>query len=193
MKKQQGHSYYQEVTQRFLEPLQLTLTEPSDRRELPGLAAGYTDSHNTFGLPEKTTRQPGVMAWHPGFEWTGGGLISNPKDLVVWASALFEERAMEAPYLDSLLASVPVSVEYPTVQYGMGVGIYRESPFGPSYGHGGWIPGYSSSLRYYPDYDVAIAFQINTDIGIVDDSMPVIEEMETRLAEVITVFLDDAS
>jgi hypothetical protein len=28
------------------------------------------------------------------------------------------------------------------------------------------ITGYSSSLRYYPEHRVAIAFQINSDIGI---------------------------
>ena len=26
----------------------------------------------------------GVMAWHPGFEWTGGGLVSNSGDLALW-------------------------------------------------------------------------------------------------------------
>lgn len=45
--------------------------------------------------------------------------------------------------------------------------------------------GYSSSLRYYPDYGIAIAFQINTDIGIVDDKTPVLREMEAGLAEVV--------
>ncbi|MBL4903378.1 MAG: serine hydrolase, partial [Desulfocapsa sp.] len=69
-------------------------------------------------------------------------------------------------------------------QYGAGVGIYRTGRFGPVYGHGGWIPGYSSSLRYYPDYGIAIAFQLNTDIGIVDDTTTVIREMEARLAEI---------
>ncbi len=43
----------------------------------------------------------------------------------------------------------------------------------------------SSSLRYYPDYGISIAFQINTDIGIVDDSTPVIREMELRLAGIV--------
>jgi hypothetical protein len=30
-----------------------------------------------------------------------------------------------------------------------------------------------------------MAFQINTDIGIVDDATPVIREMEARLAETV--------
>lgn len=92
---------------------------------------------------------------------------------------------MGGAYLDDLLNAVPVSPDTDEIQYGSGVGIYRTSPFGPVYGHGGWIPGYSSSLRYYPDYAVAIAFQINTDIGIVDDTTPVMQDLERRLAETV--------
>jgi len=180
-----GHSYYEEVTRRFLVPLRLTLTTPSDRLELPGLAAGYMAPDNDLGLPPRTTLRPDVMAWHPGLEWTGGGLVSNSKDLVVWAKALFEGRAMEGHYLEALLQSVPISDDDPDTRYGVGVAIHENGPLGPTYGHGGWIPGYSSSLRYYPGHGVAIAFQINTDIGIVDGSTPVVEDMETRLAKVV--------
>lgn len=180
-----GRSYYAEVTRRFLLPLHLTLTEPSDRKELAGLATGYTADDNIFGLPPKTTVEPGVMAWHPGIEWTGGGLVSNPGDLVLWARALFEGEAIEGNYLQHLLKAVPVSDDDSTVGYGIGVAVHQGGPLGPSYGHGGWIPGYCSSLRYYPEYGIAVAFQINTDIGIVDDSTPVIEEMESRLAAVV--------
>jgi D-alanyl-D-alanine carboxypeptidase len=63
--------------------------------------------------------------------------------------------------------------------------MYQGTPSGPVFGHGGWIPGYTSSLRYYDDYDVAIAFQINTDIGLESDTTSVVQEMESRLAEVV--------
>jgi D-alanyl-D-alanine carboxypeptidase len=180
-----GHSYYEEVARRFLVPLHLTLTTPSDRLELPGLAAGYLAPENEFELPPKTTLRPGVMAWHPGIEWTGGGLVSNPKDLVVWAKALFEGRAMEGRYLKALLQSVPISDDDPDTRYGVAVAIHKNGPLGTTYGHSGWIPGYCSSLRYYPKVGVAIAFQINTDIGIVDGSTQVFEDMENRLAKVV--------
>ena len=180
-----GKSYYQEVTLRFLEPLQLTLTTPSDRLELSGLAAGYMADENIFGLPSKTTVSSGVMAWHPGLEWTGGGLVSNSKDLVVWAKALFEGKAINGDYIDNLLQSVPISEDETDVRYGTAVAIYLNGNFGSIYGHGGWIPGYSSSLRYYPEHGIAIAFQINTDIGIVDHSTSVIKDMENRLIELV--------
>ncbi|EDX71366.1 beta-lactamase [Coleofasciculus chthonoplastes PCC 7420] len=179
-----GRDYYDELQDRFLHPLELTQTSPSNRRCLPDLAAGYMAIDNPFGLPSKTTTADGVLAWHPGFEWTGGGLVSTSADLARWGAALFGGNAMSGSYLNDLLNAVSISPDG-DIQYGSGVGIYRTSPFGPIYGHGGWIPGYSSSLRYYPDHDVAIAFQINTDIGIVDDTTPVVQDIEQRLIETV--------
>lgn len=185
IEKATGRSYYKEVQERFLDPLDLSLTSPSDRHDLSGLAAGYMSADNTFGLPAKTTSDDGRMVWNPATEWTGGGLASNSLDIARWAKALFEGRAMEGPYLDDLLSARPISAELLDVSYGAGVGIHKTGPIGPWYNHGGWIPGYSSSLRYYPEHRVAIAFQINTDIGIVDDSTALYEEMAARLEQVV--------
>jgi D-alanyl-D-alanine carboxypeptidase len=185
IEKVTGRSYYTEIKQRFLKPLGLHLTAPADRRMLPGLAAGYMATSNPFGLPRKTTRTVGTLQWHPGFEWTGGGLVSNSRDLAIWGAALFQERAMSGRYLVDLLNSVPVSADSPDIRYGTGVAVYRTGAFGPVYGHGGWIPGYSSSLRFYVDHGITVAFQINTDIGIVDDAKPVIRNMEFSLAEIV--------
>ena len=77
---------------------------------------------------------------------------------------------MAAPYLDRLLDGVPVAPDAPDILYGTGVAIYAETPHGPVYGHGGWIPAYVSSLPHYADYSVTVAFQINSDAGVVDDS-----------------------
>ncbi len=87
--------------------------------------------------------------------------------------------------MQEMLKAVAVSPETPDIQYGAGIGIYATGPFGPVYGHGGWIPGYCSSLRYYPDHGVAIAFQVNTDKGIVDADRPVMREIELFLANVV--------
>lgn len=180
-----GRRYYDVVADRFLEPLGLEHTSPSDRHELPGLAAGYMAEANPFGLPAKTLLDSGRMAWNPAIEWTGGGLVSNSLDLVVWAKALFEGRAMEGPYLDALLRAAPISDETPGVRFGAGVAIRDSGPIGAWYSHSGWIPGYSSSMRYYPAHRAAIAFQINTDVGIVDNSTDLYEEMAARLEQVV--------
>ncbi|HDP80659.1 MAG TPA: class A beta-lactamase-related serine hydrolase [Spirochaetes bacterium] len=187
-----GRPYYDEVNKRFLAPLRLTLTSPSDRRDIPGLAAGYCSPENPFGLPAKTTLRPGLMAWHPGVEWTGGGLVSNPGDLVVWAKALYEGRAMKGDYLDMLLDAAPVE-SHSGKSYGIGVAVQENGFFGTTWGHSGWIPGYCSSMRYYPAYGVAVAFQINTDIGIADGSTEVFNDMERRLAMIVIKSLDEVA
>lgn len=175
---------YSIINERFLSPLDLHSTSPSDRYLLPGLAAGYA-AENSLGFPVKTTTPEGRMVWHPGIEWTGGGLISTSSDLVRWAVALFSGDVLPEQTLDLLLDAKPIDPRTTEVLYGMGVAIYQSESFGTVYGHRGWIPGYTSSLRYYKDYGVAIAFQINTDIGLMDESGPVIEKMETQLLEVL--------
>lgn len=180
-----GNTFYKEVEQRFLSPLNLEYTVASNKLEINGLASGYMAEDNMLGLPTKTTAQPGVMAWNPALEGSGGGFASNPQDLVKWAKNLYEGKAMQGNYLEKLLDPVPISKEIPGIGYGLGVAIYEESPLGPVYGHGGWIPGYSSSLRYYAKQGVAVAFQINTDIGIVDDSTDLVQQMEKKLAKIV--------
>ncbi len=180
-----GRSFYAEITERFLIPHHLDLTTPANRRRIFGLAAGYLSADNAFGLPPKTTIRPGLLAWHPGIEGAGGGFVSNSQDLVVWAGRLFTGKALAGNYRRELLRAVPVDPAAPGVSYGIGVGIYADGPLGPTYGHGGWIPGYSSSLRYYPEYGIAIALQLNTDIGIVDDTSPVVQDAEVRLARIV--------
>ena len=176
------HSYYDEVTRRFLEPLHLDYTAPSNSRELPGIAAGYTGKGNSVGfsqfLPEKSTVAPGVMAWNPAVEWTGGGLVSHPQDLVLWAKALYEGEAMPGDYQEDLFDSVPI---VDGIRYGAGVGIYERGPLGPTYGHGGGIPGYTSSMRYYPEHRIAVAFQVNTDI----EADEFTSDLEEALAELV--------
>ncbi len=181
-------SYYEEVNDRFLIPLDLKLTSPSDRRDLANLATGYMNAENQFELPARTTDDNGLMRWNPAVEWTGGGLVSNSLDLARWAKLLFEGQALQGIYLDDLLRETPIDADGGDASYGAGVSIYRSGQIGLSYGHSGWIPGYTSSLRYYPDHKAAVAFQINTDIGIVDGSTDLYEEMASRFERIVAGF-----
>jgi D-alanyl-D-alanine carboxypeptidase len=185
-----GRSFYEEVEERFLGPLKLDQTTPSNRRELEGLAAGYTEPDGqlgSLGLPPKSTTAPGVMAWNPALEWTGGGFVSTSRDLALWAKALYEGKAMPGDYLGELFRSVQVVPG--EASYGAGVGIYENTPLGPVYGHGGVIPGYTSSMRYYPDYRFAVAFQVNTDV----DRDGFAEAVQNRLAMLVAESLKRSS
>jgi D-alanyl-D-alanine carboxypeptidase len=181
IEKASGDSYYSQVTRRFLKPLRLSLTSPSDGPALKGLAPGYQAADNAFGMPAKTMSADGVMVYNPAGEWTGGGLVTNSGDLVVWAKALYEGNAMTGDYLKDLLNSV--SMGKGDGRYGAGVYV-GPSAYGVTYGHGGWIPGYRSDMRYYPEHRVAVAFQINSDIGLVGDQTPV-SAIRERLTAVV--------
>ena len=162
-----GASYYNQVRQRFLNPLKLTLTEPADHRDITNLAAGYLSVQNPFGLPPKITAD-GKLRYNPASEWTGGGLVSNPQDLARWAKALYEGRALGKPYMNDLIAGDPKDKDKPK-RYGLGVYV-TQSNLGISYGHGGWCVGYLSHVAYYPAQRVAVAVQVNTDVR--DDMLP---------------------
>jgi D-alanyl-D-alanine carboxypeptidase len=178
-----GADWHKTVRARFLDPLGLRHTVPSDQPDLPGLAVGYVDPGNPFGLPARTADADGRLLWNPAVEAAGGGFASTSADLARWGHLLFSGRAMAAPYLERLLDGVPVDAAAPGILYGAGVAIYADTPRGPVYGHGGWIPAYVSSLRHYADHDVTVAFQINTDVGIADDTSNLVPALEAALAD----------
>jgi len=160
IEKASGHAYYDELRDRILEPLQLSSTSPSNRARLLGLVPGFLPPDNPFNLPVRTTVQPEQLAFNPGFEWTGGGLITNAGDLAIFAKMLFEGKALQGSYLPTMLDGSPVEKLADGSGYGLGVGI-QLTEFGLAYGHSGWFPGYTSFMAYFPDHRVAIAAQFN--------------------------------
>jgi D-alanyl-D-alanine carboxypeptidase len=178
-----GEAWPEAVRTRLLDPLGLGGTFASNRPDLPGLAVGYVASDNPFGLPARTADAEGRLLWNPAVESAGGGLASTSADLARWGHLLFGGAALEPPYLDRLLDGVPVDPDAPGILYGAGVAIYADTPRGPVWGHGGWIPAYVSSLRHYPEHGVTVAFQINTDVGIADDTSDLVPALEAALAD----------
>ncbi|MEE4360144.1 MAG: serine hydrolase domain-containing protein [Pseudomonadales bacterium] len=179
-----GEPWGDVVRERFLMPLGLASTGRSDRPRLPGLACGYASPASGLDLPPRTTDARGELLWNPAVEGAGGGFYSTSRDLARWGQAFLSGRLLAADTWRQAIAGVPVSERDPDTRYGLGIAI-RASARGPVLGHRGWIPGYVSSLAYYPEHDVAIAFQTNTDVGIVGHERPVVLEIEERLADVL--------
>ena len=178
-----GAPWQEAVRARFLGPLGLTETVPSDRPDLPGLAVGYVAPDNPFGMPARTADADGRLLWNPAVESAGGGFASTSHDLARWGHQFFGGEAMTEPYLDRLLDGVPLDPDAPGISYGAGVAIHAETPRGAVWGHGGWIPAYVSSLRHYADHGVTVAFQINSDIGVMDDTSDLVPALEAALAD----------
>jgi D-alanyl-D-alanine carboxypeptidase len=160
IEKVAGTTYYELLRARFLDPLDLVQTGPANRRDLPGLVPGYLPEDNPLGLPVKTVEN-GEMIFSPATEWTDGGLISNAADLARWAWLLYRGNAMKADYLEEMVGSASAA----NPNYGLGVSI-SDTSLGLTYGHTGEFPGYHSKIAYYPDYQIAIAVQVNTGAGV---------------------------
>lgn len=179
-----GESYFDTVRERFLTPLCLSDTSPANKRSLSDLAAGYTSAANAFMFPAKSITVNGEMAWNPGLEWTGGGLVSSSSDLASWGHALFSGKVLTSQSLELMLQAHPIDSTTPERSYGLGIEVNRSDSLGEVYGHAGWIPGYVSSLRYYSRYGITLALQINTDIGISGDNSHHLTTIESLLMDI---------
>jgi D-alanyl-D-alanine carboxypeptidase len=156
-----GRPLYEEVARRVLRPLALENTIPSDSRRINGLAQGYAGAANPFGGTDAMIGPDGRFAVNPQFEWAGGGFASTAGDLARWAKALYEGRAFPRALLDTALVGVAAPMLGPQAKYGLGV-IIRPTPLGMTWGHSGYMPGYLTELRYWPEHRIAVAFQVNT-------------------------------
>ncbi|HEY5758930.1 MAG TPA: serine hydrolase domain-containing protein, partial [Steroidobacter sp.] len=151
-----GRAYYDLARELYLDPLGLTLTASSNGRSIPGLAQGYANGRNALLLGPTMIDAAGKLTYDPSIEFTAGGFVSNSGDLARWVFALYGGRALDATGLAEMVA-VPAGVTSPRF-YGLGSGVFPAAEgLPPAYGHDGYIPGYRSSMRYYPAPKVAIA------------------------------------
>ena len=177
-------TYYELLYDYFLQPVGLEDTSPSNRKKLENLATGYTDPENPFSFPVSSLDSEGTLAWNPSIEWTGGGLVTTALDLAIWSSAIFSINASRPDLRTLLLDSVAIDSQQPELRYGAGVVKYPDRGNGGAVGHYGWIPGYVSSFRYYPQQAVSIAFQINTDIGLVNNDLDIPGQINEKILAV---------
>jgi len=157
-----GSAYYDELRKRILAPLALRHTVPSDKPGIPGLAQGYAGANNPFGGHDEMLID-GKLSINPQLEWTGGGIASTAEDLARWAKLLYEGRAFGPVMMSELLKGVPAQLG-PESKYGLGV-IIRPTPYGASYGHSGFFPGYLTEVFYVPEHKLALAVQINSSVA----------------------------
>lgn len=160
-----GKSYYELARDFFLDPLGLALTVPSNRRMIPGLAQGYANGRNPLLLGPTMVEDGGSLTYDPSIEFTAGGFATNSGDLARWAFSLYGGRVLPAQAVLDMVHA-PAGVTTPRY-YGLGTGVFPAGDGLPlGYGHDGYIPGYQSSMRYYPEPGVAIALQVNTEDGV---------------------------
>lgn len=169
-----GQPFYRLARLRFLDPLALSLTAPSDRPRLRGLVQAYVGGDPARGAPMQALDEEGALRWHPLTEWTGGGFISNARDLARWVLVHFSGGSMAHDYLQEMLEGAPAAARAAGSSYGLGVSTF-DSPWGKLLGHTGAVPGYRSAAFFLPESGFAYALQINTDIGLVGEGNPFLE------------------
>lgn len=162
IEKVTGRSYYEVLDELIIGPCNLKHTFHSDRRSIPGLIPGYTNLTEEFLLPHKVLND-NKYAFNPQMEWTGGGLVSTVSDLTLWVSQLYGGSVLKPETLNLMLTPAPFETTlYEDARYGLGSFI-SETDGVTYYGHTGFVPGYITYVQYLPEYNIALALQVNDD------------------------------
>ncbi len=162
IEKLTGKEYYDLLDNRVLKPTGLKSTYPSDHRDIYNLAQGYSRLPDDFMIPEKVVLD-GNYVFNPQMEWTGGGVASTTSDLAKWAEIYYTGNL----FSDSLLLKIVCPTDEAIrlgkkTLYSIGSFIF-ETDNGIAYGHSGFVPGFNALFAYYPETQIAVALQFNSD------------------------------
>ena len=153
-------SYYDQLNKRVLGPHGLRDTVPADTRTVPGLVQGYAGAENPFGGTRRDDQ-----GWPVRGESAvrmdrrrARGHLTGPREMGQARST--KARRSPPEMMPKFLDGVPARLG-PEAKYGLGV-IIRPSPFGITYGHSGFMPGYQTELVYFPELKTSMAVQINS-------------------------------
>jgi D-alanyl-D-alanine carboxypeptidase len=140
VQKVTGRPVAEEITRRVLEPLRLRDTYfpgPGDRRLRAAHPQGYHATAPGAPLRDLTTMDP---SW----AWAAGQLVSTPRDLNRFFTALVQGRLLGAEQLRAMRTTVPAPGTWPGARYGLGLFSTPLTCGGLVWGHGGDIPGYET-------------------------------------------------
>jgi len=128
--------------------------------------APYRPILRKLGLPNfpdgftNISRFPLQGSWSAIF--TGGAMVSNVNDMVVWGDALFKGKALSQAALDTMLNSISPVADYGGDQLGYGLFINKKiSEKDLFIGHPGRGAGYHALLFHQPDRGITIALTCN--------------------------------
>ncbi|MGN6298269.1 MAG: serine hydrolase [Ginsengibacter sp.] len=94
--------------------------------------------------------------------FTGGGIVSDVKDVADWGSALFNGKATGKGILDTMLQSISPNADIDGDRLGYGIFLSKKiSGVYDFYGHDGNAPGYRSVMFYQPDKKLTLVILTN--------------------------------
>jgi D-alanyl-D-alanine carboxypeptidase len=163
-----GSSWADQVRTRILEPLGLrdTYVPGTDGTEdAPPVIPGFFDVDNDGS--QENVETGGPWPAQDTAEGAAGAIVSTAHDLVVFGNALFRGRLLDDSALDALAAEQP---HHPrNSNYGLGLEIQRRDYRTTTWGHGGFLPGFRSTLRYLPEHDLLVVALVNDSRADADD------------------------
>lgn len=148
-----GHSYYDLLQERILNPQGLSEVRPADKSILTNITPGYMGGGSNL-------KKDGRMKFDPSSEWTGGGLITNPTMLVRFHGALAEGAIVTPESFALMVNSGWHAPSTPGSHYGFGLFVNDD---GNSFGHGGLWPGYRTHVTHFAEPGITVAVQTNRD------------------------------
>lgn len=151
MERAQGQPFHELVSQRVLQPLQMSHTV----REVPGEPVEnqvefYTRRGNGFqkSVPVDTR-----------FKLAGGGYLSTVSDICRFGEACVQgELLPQALYSEFL---TPQQVGGSSTYYGLGWEVSQDARGRPFYGHTGNAIGAYTNFKVFPDQELVVAILIN--------------------------------
>jgi D-alanyl-D-alanine carboxypeptidase len=160
-----GHTLAQEYRARFFEPLGLTsasyqgLEAPTG--ELP--TAYRYSSIRLNAKPQDVTDGSDIRPFTSITTAAGaaGSVAASARDLARWARALYAGYVLPPDLLDLMISDAFVTETLsPAYPYGLGVQVFTINGR-VSYGHSGRLVGARSTVRWFPDEQIAIAIVTN--------------------------------
>jgi len=158
LEKVGGKAYGELLRERIFAPLGMSSTRANDLSAvIPNRAAGYTlEKDGLHNADYLSMTQP----------FAAGVLVSTVEDLARWDAALQGEKVLKAASKQEVFSPARLNDGSATT-YGFGWSFGTISGH-RVIGHGGGIPGFSSSLARFVDDGVTIIVLMNTDSASAD-------------------------
>lgn len=138
-----GKAYADLIQDEIFTPLQMLSTRFDDQ---PGNTKGYTYSPTGMHTPQ---------AFDISWAYAAGGISSTTSDLFRWQQALFGGKVLSPASLAKMMTPHKDG-------YGFGLVIHtdRDNPF---IDHSGQLPGFNSTMAWYPDRRVSVIILENVE------------------------------
>ena len=160
-----GTDYYEQARQRVTEPAAMTRTYPGTQKSVPGLVAGHPEPEYGETESQGGRKRADSLNVTPAEEWSGGGFLSNARDIALFASAYFSNTFFSDDLLKDLESDLDRFVREDPLTT-IGPGFFRfSSELGPGYRHAGYFPGYQTVVMFYGRPAIAVALQKNSSFS----------------------------